>query len=259
MWPVPDMNARSEALELMDDPAIDTRELVESLVQLRRINWVLGSAFPTFEGVRRLWRQAGCPAHVSLLDVGAGSGESNWLLLRWASLRRIHLRITLLDVHPDICAVAAAFYDNEPRVTVQQGDLFAVPPDSVDIVTASLVLHHVPPHQLAGVVRTLARASRLGLVINDLQRHPVAWLGIWLITRLFSQNRLIRHDGPLSVQRGFRSADFAHLQALPDLAGLSYRWRPLFRYLVMVPALKPAGSAAQAAETHQVRREDAHV
>jgi SAM-dependent methyltransferase len=238
MYLIPDMSVRSEALELMDDPAIDRNDLVESLVQLRRINWLLGAAFPTLEGVRRLWRQAGCPAHLSLLDVGAGSGDGNRLLLRWASARRIHLRITLLDLHPDTCAVAADFYRDEPRVTVQQGDLFAVPPDSVDIVTASLVLHHVSTHQLADIVRTLARASRLGVVINDLHRHPLAWLSIRLITHLFSRNPLIRHDAPLSVWRGFQPADFERLRTLPDMAGLHYRWRPMFRYLVIVPPLK---------------------
>jgi 2-polyprenyl-3-methyl-5-hydroxy-6-metoxy-1,4-benzoquinol methylase len=238
MWRLPDLSHRSEALELMDDPAIGGAELVESLVQLRHINRALGAAFPTLEGVSRLWRQAGRPAHLSLLDVGAGSGESNRLLLRWASLRRVHLQITLLDLHADTCTAAAALYRNEPRVRVQQGDLFAVPPRSVDIVTASLVLHHVPTPRVAEVVRTLARAARLGVVINDLHRHPLAWLGIRLITRLFSRNRLIRHDAPLSVQRGFRPADFERLRCLPELAGLHYRWRPMFRYLVTVPPLE---------------------
>jgi SAM-dependent methyltransferase len=253
------LKTRSDELELMDDPAIDRQELIESLIQLRRINKFLGAAFPTLEGVRRLWRQAGCPAHLSLLDVGAGSGDGNRLLLRWASLRGVQLHITLLDLHPDTCAVAAACYEDEPRVCVRQGDLFAVPPASVDIVTASLVLHHIPPHQVADVLRTLARASRLGVIINDLHRHPLAWLGIWLITRLFSRNRLIRHDGPLSVQRGFQAADFDALQALPDLTGLLYSWRPLFRYLVTVPALDLSAPPDQRSDTHHASLEDCHV
>ncbi len=238
MWGIPDLSSRSEALELLDDPAIDERDLTRCLGQLRHINRWLGAAFPTLEGVRRLWLHAGCPTHLSLLDVGAGSGEGNRLLLSWARLHRIHLRITLIDVNPHACATAAAYYRDEPQVTVQQGDLLAVPPDSADIVTASLVLHHVPTARLAEVVRGLARASRLGVVINDLHRHPLAWLGIWLISRLFSRNRLLRYDAPLSVERGFCAADFERLRAHPGLDGLQYRWRPLFRYLVIVPPLE---------------------
>jgi SAM-dependent methyltransferase len=243
MWRIPELSVRSDAAELMDDPGIGGDELVECLAELRRINTMLGAPLPTLEGVQRLWREAGYPAQLSLLDVGAGSGEGNKLLLRWATLRRVHLRITLLDLHPDTCAVARALYQDEPRVTVQQGDLAAVAPDSFDIVTAALVLHHIPTEQLPDVLTTLARTARLGVVINDLQRHPLAWLGIWLITRLFSRNRLIRHDAPLSVQRGFRAADFARLRATPALAGLRTVWRPLFRYLVIVPPLARHHSA----------------
>jgi hypothetical protein len=74
------------------------------------------------------------------------------------------------------------------------------------------------------------------------------------MTRLFSRNRLIRHDAPLSVQRGFRPADFERLRDLPDLRGLRYRWRPLFRYLVIVPPLtstQPTNTAAAAPQRAQ--------
>jgi hypothetical protein len=109
------------------------------------------------------------------------------------------------------------------------------------------------------MLRTLAGASRLGVVINDLHRHPLAWLGIWLMTRLFSRNRLIRHDAPLSVQRGFRPADFERLRDLPDLRGLRYRWRPLFRYLVIVPPLTPTEAPDTAAAAPQRAQETRHV
>lgn len=259
MWHIPDLSHRAEALELMDDPTIGGHDLAESLVQLRYINWALGAAFPTLEGVERLWRQAGRPAHLTLLDVGAGSGDGNRLLLRWASLRRVHLRITLLDLHAETCALAADYYRNEPRVRVQQGDLHDLPPRSADIVTAALVLHHIPAAQLPDMVRTLAHAARLGVVINDLHRHPLAWLGIWLLTRLFSRNRLIRHDAPLSVQRGFRPADFERLRDLPDLRGLRYRWRPLFRYLVTVPPLASNAAPDIPAAVAQRAQENTHV
>jgi SAM-dependent methyltransferase len=259
VWHIPDLSRRAEALELMDDPAIGGHELAESLVQLRHINRLLGAAFPTLEGVERLWRQAGRPARLSLLDVGAGSGDGNRLLLRWASLRRVHLRITLLDLHAETCAIAADYYRDEPRVQVQQGDLRDVPPRNADIVTAALVLHHIPAPHVPEMLRTLARAARLGVVINDLHRHPLAWLSISLLTRLFSRNRLIRHDAPLSVRRGFRAADFERLRDLSDLRGLRYRWRPMFRYLIIVPPLSTANAPTTSAAAPQHAQENTHV
>lgn len=228
----PDLRSRSEAPELMDDPSIGGDELVEALRQLRWINRLLGAALPTLEGVARLWREAGCPRRLTLLDVGAGSGDINRLLLRWADWRRVEVDIILVDVHADTCKAAAAFYRNEPRIQVVQGDVFALPSSSVDIVTAALFVHHFSYQQAPDILRAMARAARLGVVVNDLHRHHLAWASIWVLTRIFSRNRMIRHDAPQSVCRGFQAADFEQMRALPGLAGLCYRWRPLFRYLV---------------------------
>lgn len=232
----PDLTVRSEAPELMDDRSIGGEELVEALRQLRWINRLLVGARPTVEGVQRLWRQAGCPARLSILDIGAGSGDVNRRVLGWATRRNLPLDITLVDINPDTCAEAARFYRDEPRVRVQQGDIFDLPPQSADIVTASLFVHHFPTAQLPQVFETMLQAARLGVVVNDLHRHWFAWGFIWVATRLLSRNRMIRHDGPLSVQRGFQGQDFERLRAAtPALARLSFAWRPFFRYLVIVP------------------------
>lgn len=230
----PDLATRLEAAELMDDRTIGGAELMEALRQLRWINRLLGGAWPVREGVRRLWAQAGCPRHLSILDVGAGSGDVNRVLLRWADQQALDLRITLIDIHPETCTAAAAYYQDEPRVQVRQGDLFDLAPNQADIVTASLFLHHFTDAQLPAACAALLGAARIGVVINDLHRHPVAWIGIRLATWLLSRNRMIRHDGPLSVRRGFQGTDFARLRSVPGMFSLTYAWRPFFRYLVIV-------------------------
>jgi SAM-dependent methyltransferase len=234
MWP--DLTHRSAALELMDDLTIGGDELAEALRQLRVINRMLGSAWPTLEGVLQLWRAAGRPSQLAILDVGSGSGDINRLLLAWAGRQGIAMRITLVDIHPETCAAAAAYYRNEPRIQVICSDVMVLAIDQVDIVTAALFTHHFPSEQLPTVYAAMAGAARLGVVVNDLHRHPLAWAGIWFATRLLSRNRMIRHDAPLSVRRGFRSEDLERLRAAPGLRGLSYRWRPFFRYLVTLPA-----------------------
>jgi SAM-dependent methyltransferase len=232
---LPDLRARSDAAELMDDPTIRGEELMWALRELRLINWLLRSARPTVEGVAALWAGAGRPRRLSVLDVGAGSGDGCRALLRWAERQDVEIDITLLDIHPDTCAEAERFFAGEPRVRVRQGDLFALEAGSVDVATAALVLHHFPEPQLGQALQALARAARLGVVVNDLHRSALAWAGIRLGTALLSRNRMIRHDAPLSVARGFRADDFHRLRALPGLERLTFRWRPLWRWLVIVP------------------------
>jgi len=233
--PLDPLTARSQAPERMDDLTIGGRELAEALAQLAWINRLLGAPWITLEGVRRLWRAAGCPRRLSLVDVGAGGGESNRLLLRWAALSRVDLGITLIDIHPETCAYAARIYADEPRVRVEQGDLFDLPAGHADLVTASLLLHHLPNESLPRALRAMRQAARIGLVVNDLHRHPAAeWL-IRQATRLLSRNEMIRHDAPLSVRRGFRAAELRLLREEPGLESLHFAWRPFFRYLLILP------------------------
>ena len=232
----PDLSVRSDAPELMDDRAIGGDELVGALRELRLINRLLGAARPTVEGVGRLWRAAGRPGKLAVLDVGAGSGDASRALLRWSDRQGVEIDITLLDIHPETCAEAALSFQGEPRVRVREGDLFALAPRSTDVVTASLVLHHFPEPSLGHALQALARAARLGVVVNDLQRSRIAWAAIRAATALLSRNRMIRHDAPLSVARGFRAADLAALRRLSGLERLAFAWRPMFRWLAIVPA-----------------------
>jgi SAM-dependent methyltransferase len=218
----------------MDDRSIDGAELLFALRELRVINWLLQSARPTVEGVARLWQAAGCPSHLSVLDVGAGSGDGCRALLRWADRQRVEIDITLLDIHPETCAEAKRLFRGERRVRVRQGDLFTLDARSVDIVTAALVLHHFSEPLLGRALQALARAARLGVVVNDLERSVLAWLGIRLGTLLLSRNRMIRHDAPLSVARGFRAEDLWRLRALPGLERLTFHRRLLWRWLLII-------------------------
>lgn len=226
---------RAEQPERMDDRSIGGRELEEALTQLGWINRLLGAAWVTLEGVVRLWRAAGRPAHLTVADIGAGAGEGNLLLLRWARLANVELRVTLVDIHPETCEYAARRWSGERRISVEQGDLFRLPPGRADLVTASLVLHHLPTAELPAALLTLRRAARIGLVVNDLHRHPFAAAFIGAATRMLSRNPMIRHDAPLSVRRGFRAADFDGLRRIDGLERLRYGWRPFFRYLVTLP------------------------
>lgn len=228
------LSRRAAIAELMDDLEGGGPELTEALRHLRRLNRIFGAAGPVVYGVRRLWTEAGQPRRISILDVGSGSGDVNRAVLRWADLHEVACSITLSDVTPEACSEARRIYREEPRVTVMQADLFQLPAGSADIVTASQFIHHFATEQLPDVLRTMLHASRVGIVLNDIHRHWIPWSAVWISTRLISRNRYIRHDGPLSVAKGFRSDDWKQLQQAPGLSNMSVYWRPLFRYAVIV-------------------------
>lgn len=220
--------------ELMDDSSMGGGELREALRQLRWLNRLFGAAAPCLYGVRRLWTAAGRPKRLAVLDVGCGSGDVNRQLLRWADKNGIDMRITLADITEEACAEARQLFNNEPRVQVIRCNLFELPAAGADIVTGSQFIHHFADAALPRVAQSMLKAARLGVVINDIHRHPLAWLAVWLATRVMSGNRYILNDGPLSVAKGFRNYDWKRLRGALDGPELYYSWRPLFRYAVII-------------------------
>lgn len=228
----PDFSSRSERAELMDDPSINAAELEQTVDHLARVNTVLGGHRPTVKGIEAL---AGDREELSVLDIGTGSGDVPKRLVKWAQSRGTKLRVTGIDLSPTIAAHARRCCEGFENIEIEQYDLFNMPDDKTyDIVHAALVLHHLPGKAAAKGLKKMYELSRLGVVINDLHRHRLAYLGSRLILPLLSKNRLIRHDGALSVMRSFTREE---LYALARRAGLprpSIRWRALFRWQMVV-------------------------
>ena len=232
------LNRRAVEEEYMDDFSTGGDELLEALRHLRRLNRIFGASSPSLYGFKRLWRQFGRPDRVSVLDIGAGSGDVNRRILRWAARNGVDVRITLVDITEEACEEARNLYQGVSNITVRRCDLFDLPEGSADIVMSSQFLHHFDDVRLPEVVGQMLKVSRLGVVISDIHRHWISWSAVWVVAHLVSGNRYIRHDGPLSVAKGFKSSDWIRLrQRLQEQEGqadLLYSWKPLFRYVAVV-------------------------
>ena len=73
------------------------------------------------------------------------------------------------------------------------------------------------------------RLARRGFVVNDLVRGRAGYATAWLTSRLFTRNRLTRHDAPLSVLRAYTPPELEGLLARAGISGAIVRRHPLFR------------------------------
>jgi ubiquinone/menaquinone biosynthesis C-methylase UbiE len=206
--------------ELLDGTLDDAAALRGNLRDLRRVNRYLGGSRLSRGAVDLLL--AGEQGPHSLLDVGTGAADIPMALLRAAAARGRDLRIVALDSRPEVLEAARSIDLRLGLVrNLQLGtaDARALPyPDrSFDIVHASLVVHHLDPHDAIKFLQEARRVARRGVVINDLVRGRLHWAGAWLLTRLASRNALTRHDGPLSVRRAYTRTE---AKALLESAGL---------------------------------------
>lgn len=226
---------RAVGTEWMDDPNVEGAALRTALRDLRRINRLLGGLRAS-TSVLAPMLAARRSLHV--LDVGSGTGDYLAHFARLGAGRGVRVRATGIDLNPRTVGHGRAWLDAtlppalRPAAALEVGDALDLPypDDAVDVAHAALFLHHFHGDAAVRLLREMDRVSRHGILVNDLHRHPLAYLGIWALSRAASFSPMVQHDGPLSVRRGFRRAD---LQALAGAAGLpsaEVRWHWAFRW-----------------------------
>lgn len=228
----PDFGVRSAELELMDDPSVPESELRATLAELEFLNRTLGGYAATLSALERLLppdRRA-----FTVLDVGCGGGDTARRIVEWAKPRGLEARVHGIDL-----SEASVRYASEgagPGLSFSVRDLFDLPDgETHDVVHAALLLHHCRGEEAARALAKMHSLSRLGVVVNDLHRHPAAYYAIGALTAAFSRSRLIRHDAPLSVLRAFRRVCLEDLCRRAGLPAPEISWRWAFRWRMVVP------------------------
>lgn len=228
-----DFSRRSEQTEIIDDMALDRETSADVHRELDVINRWLGGYATTIAALEALLGRGS--SDVRILDVGAGGGAMARELVAWGRRQSRRVEVVSVDLSGGAVAFAGEQLAGERRASVVQADVLALPfaAGTFDAAVCTLFLHHFRQSDAARILMALASASRQGVVVNDLHRHPLAYAGIWLLTRLFGANPIVRHDGPLSVLRAFRRADFDELERATGLT-LDAQWRWAFRWRVLV-------------------------
>lgn len=226
------LNTRSGQAELMDDPNVDPAELDHAMRHLEIINRTLNGYGPSVAGIRQLLPPE--KKSFTLLDVGCGSGDTLRQIVRWSRRQGVTSRLTGIELSAQTAQRAAESCREYPEITIRHQDIYEMTKvEKFDIVHCALVLHHFSEDADAvNVLRQMASMATVGIVVNDLHRHPLAYHSIRVLTHVLSRSAILQNDAPLSVARAFTKVE---LTALADKAGLrnsKIQWHWAFRWLL---------------------------
>jgi ubiquinone/menaquinone biosynthesis C-methylase UbiE len=225
--PIPRLEGVVELLDRADNPDAEVRE---SLRDLERLNRHFGGVRTILLHLRRMI--AGNPrAPLAILDVATGAADIPRAICRWARRRGLSVTIEALDRSAQAVGAATAWAADYPELRVRRAEAppLAYPDRSFDVVISSLFLHHLSEEQGVRLLREMARIARRGVIVNDLRRSRVGCALTALATRILSPNRLTRHDGPMSIRRGFRPEELRRMAARAGLAPARTSRHPWFR------------------------------
>jgi len=228
---------RTGAAEYLDEQGHDEAVLADSMRQVADVNRYLGGTRSTVRAVERLLPT---DRTGTVLDVGCGAGDVAAALANRVQGR--HVRITAIDLHPQILALARQRLHAMNSVHLARADALALPfaDRSFDVAMMSLTLHHFEDDAPVTVLRELGRVAA-AVVINDLERNWQNRAGALLLGRtLWARNRLTRHDGPLSVERSFTAAELSGLAHRAGLHDVRVRRRYFYRLVLTARSGDPA-------------------
>ncbi|HZU28725.1 MAG TPA: methyltransferase domain-containing protein [Bryobacteraceae bacterium] len=189
--------------ELLDDaPENEARQSLRDLVRINK--WSGGHGL-----ARRLVGEFSTPAdQFTVLDVGSGTGDMG------DAIRRGFPRALVTSLDRDSLHAALA----PPPHLIADAFALPFPPRSFDFVFCSLFLHHFENGAIALLLRSFAEVARRAVLAIDLERGPLAWHALAATRWLFHWHPITLHDGPISVQAGFKREE---LLALAHDAGLT--------------------------------------
>ncbi len=228
------MRRVEDGVEVLDRP-VSADDRATSLGDIDRLNaWFGGHALT----LRRVARAAsGLPPDrtLTVVDVGAGGGGFAVRLARWGRGRRRFVRVIAVDLDADSARLSRARTQRWPEVSVIRADAAALPfrTAGVDLVVSTLMLHHLGPDVAVAALGEMARAGRLGFVVNDLWRARLGVALVWLATRVLRCHPISRHDGPLSVRRSYSPTEMRALASRAHVLRIEVRRYP---WLVRVVA-----------------------
>lgn len=231
--------ARRRGHEILDDPSHDPALAERSLQDVALANRLFG-------GRRAILREVGLVldetpsvsigAPLTLLDIGTGLGDIPAAAAAMAA-RRGRTLVTLgLELAPALARAA-----QQRCSSVLAADALALPlaDHSVDIITCSQVLHHFEDESAIRLLRECTRVARRAVIIGDLRRSWLAVAGLWLSSFALRFHPVSRHDGVVSILRGYTRAELTALTERATGGSASVRhalgWRLTARWAPRIP------------------------
>jgi len=148
------------------------------------------------------------PRQATLLDVGTGVGDIPARATQLAARQGIELTAVGLDSVPDLVKTTT---HRIPMGVCANALALPFSDSSIDVVCCSQVLHHFEDANALILLREMNRVARRYAIVSDLRRSWLAVAGLWGVSFPLRFHPVSRHDGVVSILRGFTTDELRSL------------------------------------------------
>ena len=226
-----DTSNRSSEKEIMDDFTMKGVLFRDTLDKLEIINRLLGGNNVTIMGLKELLKNQSKNKIITIVDLGCGHGDILRDIAKFGRKNDYTFRLVGIDANIAAIAYAKELSKEYSELSFKAIDIFSedFKKQSYDIVLCTLFLHHFKNNELISFLKTTIEKATIGVVVNDLHRHKLAYY-LFKLIGFFVKNKMIREDGLTSILRGFKKKDLENISKQIKVY-FSIQWKWAFRYL----------------------------
>jgi 2-polyprenyl-3-methyl-5-hydroxy-6-metoxy-1,4-benzoquinol methylase len=223
---------RSDEPEIMDNFELEGETLREALDKIAKINQLLGGNQLTLQGIQELIRKIPKATEIIIVDAGCGNGDMLRALADYALKYHFNFRLIGIDANNFTINHASKLSEDYNNISYRCDDVFdqAFAALKYDIALCTLTLHHFKEDEIIKLMSVFNTNSRIGIVINDLQRSALAYRLFQGLCFAFRLNSMSREDGLVSILRGFKKAELIRFSEKLKFNNYKIQWKWAFRY-----------------------------
>lgn len=223
------LERRSEEQEIMDDLTISGEIIGQTLRELNTINRRLGGNRISVSTFKKFAQNHDS---IILADLGCGGGDIMAEMASWSLKKGVKARFIGIDANEHIVEYAQKNTAAFPEITYQSINILdkEFANQTYDIIHCCLFTHHFTSKQLSQLFRQFKKQAKVGVIINDLHRHPLAYWSISLLTSLFSRSSMVKNDAAISVARGFKKKEIEEIMRNAGIEKYELSWKWAFRW-----------------------------
>tara|TARA_B100000780_G_scaffold275250_1_gene241560 strand:- start:365 stop:1087 length:723 start_codon:yes stop_codon:yes gene_type:complete len=226
-----DTSHRSSEIEMMDDFTIEGVVFRDTLDKLEIINRFLGGNKLTIHGLKKLLQNQSKNKTITIVDLGCGHGDILRDVAEFGRKKNYSFKLIGIDANFAAIEYARELSKEYSELSFEMIDIFSedFKKQSYDIVLCTLFLHHFKNEELISFLKSTIKKATIGVVINDLHRHKLAYY-LFKLIGFFIKNKMIREDGLISILRAFKRKDLENI-SIQMKVQFSIQWKWAFRYL----------------------------
>jgi 2-polyprenyl-3-methyl-5-hydroxy-6-metoxy-1,4-benzoquinol methylase len=202
------------------------------LDKIAKINQFLGGNSLTLNGLKELILTVPKSKVITIVDIGCGNGDMLRVLSNYGNDNNYSFNLIGIDANAFTVKHAIKLSESYSNITFKCEDIFEFDFSQLncDILLCTLTLHHFKNPEIENLLTTFYANSKLGIVINDLQRSWLAYRLFQIICFLFQLNSMSREDGLTSILRGFKNEELETFSKKLGFKKYTIQWKWAFRY-----------------------------